>query len=219
MDHPSCTQPPENLILWLKERSSFSSHWSLVRKTDTGRHGSWSPGLKLSEEACLGRAEEQPVAIGLAQEVEMVADQCEAVDIAMGNDLERAVTLPEAPAGAEGLDHAADQGGKVEVRGRLLAQGVKSPDLDTDASVLSQGAEGVDVGVADHPVAADAPEMVDDAGGLGEPAAHPFDFGEAVGVDQATQSLSRPGCRGEHRLIAGRLEPARRRLLAVPGLD
>ena len=151
----------------------------------------------------------------------MVADQGQAVDIAILDDLERAVALPHASPGAEGLDDAADQGSQVEIRRRLLAQGVEGADLDEDLAMLGQGTEGLDVGVADRPVGAgaDPAQVVDDDGRLGESAAHPVDLGEAVGIDQARERLAGLGGRGEHRRVTRRLEPARRRLLAVLRLD
>ena len=85
-----------------------------------------------------------------------VADQGEAVDVAVLDDLERAVALPHASPGAEGPDHAPDQRAEVEIRRRLLAQGVEGADLDEDLGMPGQPAEGLDVGVADrHPVRAD----------------------------------------------------------------
>src|SRR5262249_4882268 len=144
----------------------------------------------------------------LAQEVEMVADQGEAVDIAMGHDLERAIALPKAAIRAESLDDAADQGGEVEVRGCLLAESVERADLDTDVLVPGQGAEGIHIGAADRPVDPNSTEMVDDDGRLGKPATHPIDLGEAVGVDQTAQGLTGLGCCGKQRLVTGRLEPA-----------
>ena len=66
---------------------------------------------------------------------------------------------------------------------------------------------------------ADAAQVVDDHRGIREPPAHPVDFGEAVGVDQAGEGLAGLCGGGEHGCITGGLEPARGRLLAVAGLN
>src|SRR5262245_52293658 len=110
------------------------------------------PDLQRPKEQPLRGSEEQPVAVVLAEEVEMVPDQRQAIDVTMLDDLEGTIALPEASPGAEGPDHAADEGDQVEVRRRLLAQGVEGPDLHEDVRVPCQGAEGVDIGVADRPV-------------------------------------------------------------------
>src|SRR5262249_54236993 len=121
----------------------------------------------------------------------------------------------QAASGAEGPDDAADERSQVEIRGYLLAERVEGADLHKDVRMPGQGAERLDIVVTDRPIGAgaDPPQMVDDDAGLGESPAHPVDLGEAIGIDQAGERLAGLGGGGEHRGVAGRLEPAGRGLL------
>ncbi len=170
---------------------------------------------------CSALLKQKPVSIVLRQKVEVIAHQGDAVAVAILHELERAVAFPHAALGAEGLHDAADQGGQVEIRRRFLAQCVEGTDLHRHLGMLGQGAQGVDVGVADRSVGtgADAAQVVDDHGCVGKLAAHAVDFGEAVDVDQARERLAGLGGGGEHRVVSGRREPALRRLLAVARLN
>src|SRR5262245_28533218 len=96
------------------------------------RHGSLGCSrtlLRRPEQRLFCRPPEQPLPILLAQEIEPVAHEGDAVEIAVRDDLEGAVALPQAAAGAERLDDAADQRGEVEVGRSLLAERVEGADL------------------------------------------------------------------------------------------
>src|SRR4051794_19597754 len=69
-----------------------------------------SPSRPRPEERLLGRAEQEPVLLILAQEIEPVADQLDAVGVFVLDDLERAVALPHAAPRPEGRHDAPDHG-------------------------------------------------------------------------------------------------------------
>src|SRR4051794_6754528 len=94
------------------------------------------------EEGLLGRAEQEPVAVFLAQEVEPVADECDAVLVTMGDDLERAVAFPHATIGPESLDDGPDQRPQVEVGRCLPTKGIKRAHLDVNLGVFRKPTEG-----------------------------------------------------------------------------
>src|SRR5262249_20746615 len=111
------------------------------------------PHASFAEKELLRSPPQQPVSVRRGQTLQPRPHQVAALPVGVyALTLERAVTLPHTPACPERLHHLPDQRPQVVV-GRLpLAQGVECPHLYHNALVGRQGAQGLDVLVADGAV-------------------------------------------------------------------
>src|SRR5262249_31206898 len=79
----------------------------------------------LLEEKLLGRAPQEPIAFLVGQELELLADQIDAIGILVIDNLKWAIALPHAPLGAKRFDDLLNERRQISIWRLLLAQRVE----------------------------------------------------------------------------------------------
>src|SRR5262249_39600082 len=104
---------PSSLAEGIATDRTVEPAWMPPAQGIRGRRGRSGGGL---EEHALGGLAEEPFLVVVGEEIEAIANEGEAVGVLAGDDLERAIALPHAAPGAEGLNDTLDEGGEVGVR-------------------------------------------------------------------------------------------------------